>query len=91
MFSGDFVKNAATSFLLVVALGGVGIYGWDLVNNIPVPAIINTLVTSAVLVALGLAGLNHGITVANGVAGETARKTVEGLNAGQNETNGKQA
>lgn len=59
----NYVKTLAVAFLFILAVSTLGIYMYDLVQNITVPSVINTILGAAVATSLHVLGLSYGMTI----------------------------
>lgn len=73
----DMVKTLATIFLFCVVMSALVLYVFDTITNRAIPQSVTDVLVGAITACLPLVGLHQGVTIANGVAKETASATVD--------------
>lgn len=68
----DMVKTLATIFLFCVVMAALVLYIIDTVKGIPVPQSVSDVLIAAITACLPIVGLHQGVSIANGVAKDTA-------------------
>lgn len=59
----DYIKMLSVIFLFVASLGCLIITGVDLLREVQIPMIVQTVDATAISVSLTLAGFTHGFTI----------------------------
>ncbi len=73
----DMVKTLATFFLFAVVMSALVVYVVDTVTGKAIPAQVTDILVGAIATTLPLVGVHQGVTIANGVAKETAGAAVD--------------
>ena len=73
----DMVKTLATIFLFSVVMCALVLYVFDTVTGRVIPEQVTAILVGAITATLPLVGVHQGVTIANGVAKDTASATVD--------------
>ena|SRR5258706_9103648 len=73
----NMVKTLATIFLFCVVMAALVLYIFDTVTNRAIPVQVTDILIGAITATLPLVGLHQGVTIANGVAKDTAVTVME--------------
>ena len=77
----DMVKTLATIFLFTVVMAALVLYIFDTVTSRAIPASVTDVLIAAITACLPIVGIHQGVTIANGVAKDTAVAVVHEQNA----------
>lgn len=73
----DMVKTLSAIFLFCVVMCALVLYAFDTIVGRAIPVIVTNVLVGAITATLPLVGLHQGVTIANGIAKDTASATVD--------------